>query len=63
MTAEEAGAETEPGVDEPGDGAASADESNVEVASADESSIEAVSADEANVEAEETPAEMETEKS
>jgi N utilization substance protein A len=63
LPAENAGAETEPGGDEPDDEAAGADEAIVEVAGADEASIEAVSADEANVEAEETPAEMETEKS
>jgi predicted PilT family ATPase len=62
-SAEDAGAESEAGVDAPGGEAASADESNVETASADESNIEAISAGEANVEAEETPAEMETEKS
>jgi predicted PilT family ATPase len=65
--AEGAGGESEPVEGEPGGvpggEGASVDELSVETAGADESNVETVSAGEANVEAEETPAEMETEKS
>jgi hypothetical protein len=61
--AENAGAETEPGGDEPGGDEPSADAPSVEVASAEESSAGESPTDEPAAEAEETTPEMETEKS